>query len=358
MTYSYSWSHELEQEWTWSERYAAQPEILRYLEHVADRFDLRRDIRFAHARRRPPRSTRTRDRWSVTTDGGERLSARFLIMATAASRCRACPTSRASSASRASCTTPGSGRTSGVDFAGKRVGIIGTGSSAVQAIPVDRRGGRAADRVPAHRRTSACRPGTARSAPRPIASGRRATPSTGGCARDDGGGNPWNAREQSVCDATPEEREREFEARYARRRLLPPRGLLRPVLRRRGQRARVRVRPRQDPRARARPGDWPSCSARTTIRSATKRMCVDTGYFETYNRAERRARRRSARRRSRRSRRRGLRVGGEEFAFDTIVLATGFDAMTGALLARRPARPRRPVAAREVGGRAALVRSA
>ena len=47
MTYSYSWSHELEQEWTWTERYAAQPEILRYLEHVADRFDLRRDIRFA-----------------------------------------------------------------------------------------------------------------------------------------------------------------------------------------------------------------------------------------------------------------------------------------------------------------------
>ena len=45
MTYSYSWSHELEQEWTWTERYAGQAEILRYLEHVADRFDLRRDIR-------------------------------------------------------------------------------------------------------------------------------------------------------------------------------------------------------------------------------------------------------------------------------------------------------------------------
>ena len=82
-------------------------------------------------------------------------------------------------------------------------------------------------------------------------------------------------------------------------------------------------------------------------------MCVDTDYFETYNRP-------NVRLVSIRETpideitETGLRVGDEEFAFDTIVLGTGFDAMTGALLGDRPARPRRPVAAREVGGRAAL----
>ena len=81
MTYSYSWSHELEQDWTWSERYAGQPEILRYLEHVADRFDLRRTSCSARASPRR-RSTSPSSRWSVVTGGGDRLSAAFLIMAT------------------------------------------------------------------------------------------------------------------------------------------------------------------------------------------------------------------------------------------------------------------------------------
>ncbi len=81
MTYSYSWSRDLEQEWTWSERYAGQPEILRYLSHVADRFDLRRDIRFG-TRVTSAVFGEADDRWTVTTDRGDVLSARFLIMAT------------------------------------------------------------------------------------------------------------------------------------------------------------------------------------------------------------------------------------------------------------------------------------
>ena len=111
MTYSYSWSHELEQEWTWSERYAGQAEILAYLEHVADRFDLRRDIQLGT--RVVEASWDDEDgSWSIAADDGERRSARFLIMATGClSRRHAYPTSRASRASPASCTTPGSGRT-------------------------------------------------------------------------------------------------------------------------------------------------------------------------------------------------------------------------------------------------------
>ena len=70
MGYSYSFSDELEQEWEWTERYPSQPEILRYLNHVADRFDLRRDIQFT-TRVTAMASTRTPSRWAVETDTGE-----------------------------------------------------------------------------------------------------------------------------------------------------------------------------------------------------------------------------------------------------------------------------------------------
>ena len=81
MTYSYSWSHELEQEWTWSERYAGQPEILRYLEHVADRFELRPHLRLG-TRVEAASFDEGEQHWTVVTDGGDRLSAAFLVMAT------------------------------------------------------------------------------------------------------------------------------------------------------------------------------------------------------------------------------------------------------------------------------------
>src|ERR1700710_304296 len=81
MTYSYSWSHELEQEWTWSERYAGQAEILRYLEHVVDRFDLHPHLRLGTRVEAGSFDGRA-SRWSVTTGDGEQLSAAFLVMAT------------------------------------------------------------------------------------------------------------------------------------------------------------------------------------------------------------------------------------------------------------------------------------
>src|ERR1700679_2531165 len=78
--YSYAFSEELEQEWRWTERYATQAEILRYIEHVAERFDLRRDI---HCGRRVIRATydETGSRWSTETATGERWHSRFLILA-------------------------------------------------------------------------------------------------------------------------------------------------------------------------------------------------------------------------------------------------------------------------------------
>src|SRR6187401_1082427 len=80
MDYSYSFSDELQQEWQWTERFAAQPEILRYVNHVADRFDLRRDIQFS-TRVTAATYDDASGRWAIETDAGDRVSAQFCIMA-------------------------------------------------------------------------------------------------------------------------------------------------------------------------------------------------------------------------------------------------------------------------------------
>src|SRR5262249_12075270 len=81
MDYSYSFSGQLQQEWHWTERYSSQPEILRYIDHVADRFDLRRDIQLS-TRVTEAKFDAASARWAVRTDRGDALSARFCIMAT------------------------------------------------------------------------------------------------------------------------------------------------------------------------------------------------------------------------------------------------------------------------------------
>ena len=132
--YSYSFDEALEREWKWTERYATQPELLRYINHVADRFDLRRDIQL-ETRVTTAVFDEAAGRWSVTTDKGDMVSARYCIMATG---CLSVPKDMDIAGSE---TFKGdSYRTSrwphgGVDLTGKRVAVIGTGSSAIQSIP-------------------------------------------------------------------------------------------------------------------------------------------------------------------------------------------------------------------------------
>lgn len=133
--YSYSFSDEIQREWRWSERYAAQPEILRYLEFVADKLDVRRAFLFSTK----VVSTVWNDeqkRWHVTTDQGDTHTARFVIAGTGN---LSVPKSRAEfpGIERFKGPVYGTARWphEGVDFSGLRVGVIGTGSTAVQIIP-------------------------------------------------------------------------------------------------------------------------------------------------------------------------------------------------------------------------------
>jgi cyclohexanone monooxygenase len=135
MQYSYSFSPELQRDWQWSELFASQPEILRYANHVADRLDLRRDMRF-DTRVTEARFDETEHRWDIRTDRGDRISARHCVMATGCLSSARVPDFAGLASFKGKTYHTGHWPHEGVDFTGQRVGIVGTGSSAIQAIPV------------------------------------------------------------------------------------------------------------------------------------------------------------------------------------------------------------------------------
>jgi len=135
MQYSYSFSDELQQEWNWSERYAPQPEILRYANHVADRFSLRGDIQL---NTRVDRAVfdESGHRWSVTTSDGKTATAKFVVLATGCLSNARMPDIKGLADFRGGVYHTGHWPHEPVDFSGLRVGVIGTGSSAIQSVPV------------------------------------------------------------------------------------------------------------------------------------------------------------------------------------------------------------------------------
>jgi cyclohexanone monooxygenase len=135
MQYSYQFDEALQQEWEWTERYAAQPEILRYANHVADRFALRRDIDFNTRVSKAIFDESTKS-WALTTSDGRHYSSRFVVMATGCLSAPNRPKLEGLESFKGAIYHTGEWPHEGVDFTGKRVAVIGTGSSAVQSIPL------------------------------------------------------------------------------------------------------------------------------------------------------------------------------------------------------------------------------
>ena len=150
LQYSFSFSEELDQEWNWSEKYSPQPEILAYANHVADRFDLRSQIVF-DTRVTAAAFNEDTDSWLIETDRGDRVTAKFCIMAVGCLSAPNRPAFPGMDDFRGPIYHTGEWPHEGVDFTGLRVGVIGTGSSAIQSIPIIAAAGIAAHRVPAHR---------------------------------------------------------------------------------------------------------------------------------------------------------------------------------------------------------------
>jgi cation diffusion facilitator CzcD-associated flavoprotein CzcO len=325
--YSYGFDADLQREWEWTERYPGQPEILRYLEHVADRFDLRRDMVF-NTRVTATTWDATAGRWRVTTDSGEAVSARFVIMATGCLSSANIPAIDGIESFAGATYHTGQWPHEGVDFTGQRVGVIGTGSSAVQSIPVIAQEAAqvvvfqrtATYSVPAHNRP--LDPGELAAVKADYAALRaRQRASAAGFS-----GAPPETATMSVDDAT---RAKIFEERWERGGLTFLGAFTDLII---------------DPNANEAAADFVKAKIRSIVQDPAvadrlmpsqvigcKRLCIDTGYYETFNLPHVRLVDINAAPIEAITAR-GVRAGGEEVALDAIVFATGFDAMTGSLL--------------------------
>ena len=133
-SYCYTFSEELTQEWEWTERYPAQRDVLRYLNHVADRFDLNRNITF-NCRVTGADYDEAANSWRVRTEAGEELTAEFLITAVGCLSAANVPDIPGLSTFKGECHHTSRWPLEDVDFSGKRVGVIGTGSTGIQVVP-------------------------------------------------------------------------------------------------------------------------------------------------------------------------------------------------------------------------------
>jgi cation diffusion facilitator CzcD-associated flavoprotein CzcO len=324
--YSYQFSDALQQEWEWTERYATQPEILRYANHVADRFDLRRDIQF-DTRITSAAFDEAHAQWSLQTQHGARVTAAFCIMATGCLSSTNTPGFRGLDTFRGEVYHTGRWPHESVDFTGKRVGVIGTGSSAIQSIPVI---AEQAQHLYVFQRTPHYTV-PARNTPldpeykREV---KRSYPALRSHAKQMFAGIDLRLNDRPAVQVSEEERQREYEARWAHGGVSFM-GAFNDLLFNEASNATAAAFVRSKIHEIVRdPAIAEALSPSYVI--GCKRLCVDTGYYDTFNRpnvtlvdlskapldAITPA---------------GVKLGAREYAIDCLVLATGFDAMTGAL---------------------------
>jgi cyclohexanone monooxygenase len=327
LEYSYQFSDELQQDWQWSERYATQPEILRYIEHVADRFELRRDIQL-DTRVMAAVYDETAHRWHVDTQTGERFEARFCIMATGCLSSTNLPDFKGLERFAGPWYHTGDWPHEGVDFSGQRVGVIGTGSSAIQSIPLIAQQARHLHvfqrtpnfSVPAHNR--------------PLdAEEQRRLKADYAALRERAGrevfGFTVGVNEAAATAVSAAERERQYEARWARGGLGFMGAFSDLLFSAEANRTAAEfVRGKicelvTDPEVAAllAPDQLVGC----------KRLCVDTDYYATFNRPNVTLVDVSALPIEEITVT-GVRTAGAHYELDSLVFATGFDAMTGSLL--------------------------
>ena len=325
--YSYSFSEELQQDWEWTQRYPTQPEILRYLNHVCDRFALRNlfsfDTTVVGARYRDSAAS-----WTLTTATGEQLTASMVVMATGSLSVPRIPDFPGLADFAGTVLHTADWPAEPVDFSGERVAVIGTGSSGIQVIPNI---AATASELTVFQRTAnfSISGPNAYLSPTEIAEVKANYPALREHARRSFGGSTIPINRQSALEVTPVERDEQFERRwrlggFAFLAAYSDLGI--------------------DPDANALAADFvrrkiasivtdPAVAELLTPRDhpiGAKRICVDTGYYETFNRPGVRLVDVSDSPITRITEH-GLRVGSTQYEFDRLVLATGFDAMTGAL---------------------------
>ena len=327
--YSFGFSPELEQEWTWTEKYASQAEILRYLQHVADRFDLRRVITFG-ARVNRARFDEDGARWTVETSSGEQLRTRFLVLASGPLSAVNLPDIDGLEDFAGEWYHTARWPHQPVDFSGRRVGVIGTGSSGIQSIPEIAK--QAKELVVFQRTPNFSVPARhAALTPEYVQEIKDTYRERRRVSRTTSSGNPFVRTTEAVFDVDADERERRFQKAWTQggaATMMYTFGNL--VL----DRAANDVLADFVRRKIAETVTDPETARKlmpTSHAIGTKRICVDDGYYETFNlehvtlvdvRAEP----------IERMVEHGIKTADAEYALDDIVFATGFDAMSGAAL--------------------------
>ncbi len=330
MEYSYAFSDDLQQEWRWPERYGTQPEILRYINHVADRFDLRRDIRL-NTRITTAVFDPGRNRWTLRTQQGDTVTASFCVMASGNLSTPRVPDFKGLEAFQGRWYHTGLWPHEGVDFSGLRVGVIGTGSSGVQMIPHI---AAQADHLTVFQRTANFSL-PARNAPLDPEKERRHKqdyPARRRAALDTPfgiAGHP--APTQAALEATEEERRRAYERKWQEGGSISFLYSYTDLLVNKQANDTASDFVREKIRGIVRNPATAEILAPKDHPIGTKRLCLDTNYYETYNRnnvalvdvKNDPIQKITAT---------GLRTRDQAFGpFDALVFATGFDAMTGAL---------------------------
>ncbi len=327
--YSYSWDPELESEWDWSERYATQPEILRYLQHVADKHDLRRDIAFS-TRVEAAQWDDSESLWRIGTDAGDDLSCRFYVMATGCLSMPKTPDVEGNERFRGELYNTSRWPHEGVDFTGKRVGVIGTGSSAIQSIPLI---AKQADSLTVFQRTANFSI-PAHNGPLPqdrrdrYERDRAAYRHEGRWSRT---GVPMDWNEVSALAVSDEERTARYEAMWEAGELLGVGAAFGDLGISAAANETVCEFVRDKIRSIVNDPETAEALCPNDHYIGTKRTCLDTSYYETYNlpHVELVNLRKTPIDTITET---GVDTTDRSFEFDAIVMATGFDAMTGAIV--------------------------
>jgi cation diffusion facilitator CzcD-associated flavoprotein CzcO len=329
--YCFTWDKQLLQEWEWSERYPEQPEILRYLEHVAKRHDLKRDIQF-NTKVTEAEFDGTTNQWTVRTDKGEAVTARYLIAAVGSLSTTNIPQFRGLENFKGKWYHTSRFPHTGVDFTNKRVGVVGTGATAVQAIPEI---AQQAKQLTVFQRTANyCVPARNGKVDSELARARKADyEGVTKRIRESFFGQEHYFIPKSALEATPEEREREFD------RMWDAGGFA------------FWLANYQDmffsQEANDICADYIKRKIRKTVKDpvvaeklihkgyayGTKRQPLDTNYYETFNKDNVLLVDAKTDGGIEEITETGICAGGKNYRLDIIVFATGFDAMTGPLKA-------------------------
>ena len=328
LIYSFTFDHDLYEQWSWPERYSRQPTILEYLEHVTERYDLRRDIDF-ETRVESAEFDETSNRWTIRTDQGGELSAQFCVMATGCLSLPKKPDFEGLDDFEGKWYHTGLWPHEGVDFSGLRVGVVGTGSTAIQAIPVI---AKQAEHVTVFQRTPnfSVPAWNHTTDPQKERAYKADFPAIRERVRWSVSGTDTLANPKRADEMTPEEREQELETRWHGG-SFSMLGVFADVMTEDYANEIATEFVHNKIRSRVTDPETADLLCPKDHPFGTKRLCVDSEYYEVYNRdnvtlidiknapIERLTRH-------------ALVTNGTQYELDTIVFAIGFDAMTGPLM--------------------------